>query len=147
MAALGVRQAGAVPVMEALRFRLRSAELLVVLDNCEHLIDACAQLAADLLGSVPGLRMLATSREPLGVPGEVTYLVPPLGVPPESAAEHALAESPAVRLILERASADRAGGSQAAAAIAAVARNWRDHRCQPPPIQRAAAPARGLSVA
>ena len=42
MAALGVRQSGDVPVMEALRFRLRSAELLVVLDNCEHLIDACA---------------------------------------------------------------------------------------------------------
>src|SRR5258707_3435396 len=126
MAALGVRQSGDVPVMEALRFRLRSAELLVVLDNCEHLIDACAQLAADLLGSVPGLRMLATSREPLGVPGEVTYLVPPLGVPPESAGEHALAESPAVRLFLERASAARAGSSQAAAPIAAVARVFRE---------------------
>jgi len=146
MAALGVRQSGDVPVMEALRFRLRSAELLVVLDNCEHLIDACAQLAADLLGSVPGLRMLATSREPLGVPGEVTYLVPPLGVPPESAGEHALAESPAVRLFLERASAARAGSSQAAAPIAAVARICRDLDGLPLPIELAAARASVLSV-
>jgi len=146
MAALGVRQSGDVPVMEALRFRLRSAELLVVLDNCEHLIDACAQLAADLLGSVPGLRMLATSREPLGVPGEVTYGVPPLGVPPESAGEHALAESPAVRLFLERASAARAGSSQTAAPIAAVARICRDLDGLPLPIELAAARASVVSV-
>src|SRR6266700_3668373 len=146
MAALGVRQSGAVPVMEALRFRLRSAELLVVLDNCEHLIDACAQLAADLLGSAPGLRMLATSREPLGVPGEVTYGVPPLGLPPESAGEHALAESPAVRLFLERASAARAGSSQTAAPIAAVARICRDLDGLPLPIELAAARASVLSV-
>ena len=70
MAALGVRQSGEVAVMEALRHRLRSAELLLVLDNCEHLVDACAGLAVALLGSCPGLRVLATSREVLGVPGE-----------------------------------------------------------------------------
>ena len=62
MEVLGVRQAGDVPVMEALRFRLRSAELLLVLDNCEHLLDACAQLAGGLLSGSPGLRVLATSR-------------------------------------------------------------------------------------
>ena len=69
MAALGVRQSGEMPVIEALRYRLRSAELLLVLDNCEHLLGACAALAAALLGSCPGLRVLATSREPLGVAG------------------------------------------------------------------------------
>src|SRR5262249_56088867 len=68
MAALGVRQAGETPPMEALRYRLRSAELLLVLDNCEHLPGACAALAADLLGSCPGLRVLATSPHPLGAP-------------------------------------------------------------------------------
>jgi DNA-binding SARP family transcriptional activator len=56
MEALGVRQAGDVPVIEALRFRLRSAELLLVLDNCEHLLDECAQLAGGLLAGAPGLR-------------------------------------------------------------------------------------------
>ena len=87
MEALGVRQTGDLPVIEALRYRLRSAELLLVLDNCEHLLDSCARLAADLLGSSPGLRVLATSREALGVPGEAVFVVPPLGVPAESADE------------------------------------------------------------
>ena len=64
-----MRQAGDVPVMEALRCRLRSAELLLVLDNCEHLLDACADLADVLLRGSPGLRVLATSREPLGRAG------------------------------------------------------------------------------
>ena len=82
MTALGVRQAGDVPVLEALIYRLRSAELLLVLDNCEHLLDACAALAGALLRAAPGLRVLATSREPLGIPGEVTYPVRPLDLPP-----------------------------------------------------------------
>ena len=91
MAALGVRQSGEMAVMEALRYRLRSAELLLVLDNCEHLVDACAGLAVALLGSAPGLRVLATSREVLGVPGEAVYVVPPLPVPPQSSDVAALA--------------------------------------------------------
>ena len=84
MEALGVRQTGEMPVIEALRYRLRSAELLLVLDNCEHLLGACAELAAALLGGSPGLRVLATSREPLGVPGEAVFPVPPLAVPPDA---------------------------------------------------------------
>ena len=75
MGALGVRQAGDVPVLEALIWRLRSAELLLILDNCEHLLEVCAQLAAALLQAAPGLRVLATSREPLGLSGEVTCAV------------------------------------------------------------------------
>ncbi len=102
MAALGVRQSGEVAVMEALRYRLRSAELLLVLDNCEHLVDACAGLAVALLGSCPGLRVLATSREVLGVPGEAVYVVPPLPVPPQSSDAGALARAPAVRLFEAR---------------------------------------------
>ena len=86
MGALGVRQAGDVPMLEALIYRLRSAELLLILDNCEHLLDACAELARALLRAAPGLRVLATSREPLGIPGEVTYPVRPLDLPPETAA-------------------------------------------------------------
>jgi predicted ATPase/transcriptional regulator with XRE-family HTH domain len=113
MEALGVRQAGEVPVIEALRYRLHSAELLLVLDNCEHLLDACAELASALLSCSPGLRVVATSREPLGVPGEVTYKVVPLAAPPESADSQLTAAAPAVQLFLERASAARGGAERA----------------------------------
>ena len=72
-------------MLEALVYRLRSAELLLILDNCEHLLDACAGLAGALLRAAPGLRVLATSREPLGIPGEVTCPVRPLDLPPQTA--------------------------------------------------------------
>ena len=109
-----MRQSGEVPVMEALRCRLRSAELLLVLDNCEHLLGACADLAAALLGSCPGLRVLVTSREPLGVPGEAVYVVPPLAVPPETADAQALAGAAAVRLFLARGASARPGAGAGA---------------------------------
>jgi len=120
MEALGVRQEASVPVLEALLHRLRSAELLLVMDNCEHLLDACAALAGALLRGSPGLRVLATSRESLGIPGEVVFPVPQLAVPPESAGEETLATSPAVRLFMDRASSAR-GGARAGVAPAAVA--------------------------
>ena len=119
MAALGVRQSGEVAVMEALRYRLRSAELLLVLDNCEHLLDACAGLAAALLGSCPGLRVLATSREVLGVPGEAVYVVPPLPVPPQSSDVGALARAAAVRLFVARARSAAGPGAVVPVEIAA----------------------------
>jgi len=120
MEALGVRQDGDMPVLEALRYRLGSAETVLVLDNCEHLLDACAGLAGALLRSSPGLRVLATSREPLGLPGEVTYQVRPLAVPPEDPDAEGAASAPAVRLFLDRASAAR-GGSLAEAGLGAAA--------------------------
>jgi predicted ATPase len=97
--ALGVRQGGEAPVTDALLFRLRDAGLLLILDNCEHLLDACAELAGTLLHGSPGLRMLATSREPLGLPGEVAFPVPPLAIPAEPADPEAIAHAPAVRLL------------------------------------------------
>ncbi|HXZ69782.1 MAG TPA: hypothetical protein VEH31_02785 [Streptosporangiaceae bacterium] len=139
MEALGVRQAGDVPVAEALRFRLRSAELLLVLDNCEHLLDACAQLAGGLLASSPGLRVLATSREPLGVPGEVAYPVPPLALPTERAGAVAIAGTPAVRLFLDRSWAARAGAGLAGAPVAVIGRICRELDGLPLAIELAAA--------
>ncbi len=146
MEALGVRQTRDVPVIEALRFRLRSAGLLLILDNCEHLLGACAELAVALLSGSPGLRVLATSREPLGVRGEAVYEVPPLAVPPETAGAQVLAGAPAVRLFLQRASAARAGGGVAAAPVAAVARICRELDGLPLAIELAAARASVLSV-
>ena len=144
MAALGVRQTGEMPVLEALRYRLHSAELLLVLDNCEHLLGACAALAAALLGSSPGLRVLATSREPLGVPGEAVFPVPPLAVPPEEADAEALARAPAVRLFLARSALARPGAG--AAPVAVVARICRALDGLPLAIELAAARAGVLSA-
>jgi predicted ATPase/DNA-binding SARP family transcriptional activator len=139
MAALGVRQAGDMPVLEALRYRLRSADLLLVLDNCEHLLDAAAELSGALLRGSPGLRVLATSREPLGVPGEVVYPVLPLTLPAESADDRDIAGAVAVRLFLDRGSAARGGATTGVAPVAVAGRICRKLDGLPLAIELAAA--------
>jgi predicted ATPase/DNA-binding SARP family transcriptional activator len=146
MEALGVRQTGGVPVLEALAYRLRSAELLLVLDNCEHLIDACAGLVAALLAVAPGLRVLATSREPLSVPGEAICPVPPLALPAGGAGPEDVAVAPAVRLFADRASSARAGAGVLASSAAVVGRICRELDGLPLAIELAAARAGVLSV-
>jgi predicted ATPase/DNA-binding CsgD family transcriptional regulator len=84
---------------------LETKEALLILDNCEHLVEACASLADALLRSCPGVRILTTSREPLGVAGEVSWHVPPLALPDvghEQTPEELLRYE-AVRLFVERA--------------------------------------------
>jgi predicted ATPase/DNA-binding CsgD family transcriptional regulator len=78
---LGVRERPGSSLTEALSAYLRTRKLLLLLDNCEHLIDACAELAGALLHSCPGLRVLATSREVLGITGEIAWPVPSLSLP------------------------------------------------------------------
>ncbi|SDZ41134.1 Predicted ATPase [Amycolatopsis xylanica] len=118
LATLGLREAAfAIPPQggnaphqptERLVAALAERSMLLVFDNCEHVIDAIAQLAARLLATCPGLRILATSREPLGITGELIAPVPRLAVsPPGTPAEAALGY-PAVRLFADRASAGRA---------------------------------------
>ena len=110
--------------MDVLTDGLRSRALLLVLDNCEHLVDSCGELAQRLLQHCPELRILATSREPLGVAGETTWRVPPLGLPerrPDLPAAM-VAQSEAARLFAQRASAALPGFSLAQHA-ATVARN------------------------
>jgi predicted ATPase/DNA-binding SARP family transcriptional activator len=146
MEALGMRPGGDVPVIEALRYRLRSARLLLILDNCEHLLDGCAELAGELLRSSPGLHVLTTSREPLGVPGEVAYPVPPLAVPEDLSDPAAIGDAPAVRLFLERCSSARAGGGPEVVPPAVVARICRELDGLPLAIELAAARTSTLSV-
>ena len=88
-------------VVDMLADRLRSRTLLLILDNCEHLLDACADLATALLSVCPDVRIVATSREPLGLPGELVYRVPALSV--SVAGEESVSD--AVRLFVERATA------------------------------------------
>ncbi|MFD7845527.1 ATP-binding protein [Nocardia sp. NPDC059764] len=85
---------------------LPTAPMLLVLDNCEHLVDGVARFVEDLLGRVPALRILATSRQPLGIGGETLWETAPLAVPPADSVE--VADFPSVRLFLDRATAVRA---------------------------------------
>ena len=103
-AALGVSGRSDQPILTNLVPALAARRLLLVLDNCEHLIAACAQLAEVLLGGSPHLRILATSREPLRVLGEVVRRVPPLAVPAPGLLPPlaALAQVESVRLFVER---------------------------------------------
>lgn len=105
--ALGVVEEGGRPVVEALVHHVRERCLLLILDNCEHLVDACAEISAALLQAGPQLSILASSREPLRVPGETTYPVPPLGVPDAGVpgVNDELVRCDAVRLFADRAGA------------------------------------------
>ncbi|MET8157828.1 BTAD domain-containing putative transcriptional regulator [Sphaerisporangium sp. NPDC005289] len=97
--------------VERLARAIRTRRMLLVLDNCEHVIEEAAELAASLLRAAPGLRVLATSREPLGLAGEVVWPVPPLEVPgPAGRADPATLEHfSAVRLFVDRAGAAARG--------------------------------------
>ncbi|HEU4425380.1 MAG TPA: BTAD domain-containing putative transcriptional regulator, partial [Pilimelia sp.] len=102
--ALGVRHDGSVlPADDQLLRHLRDGVALLVLDNCEHLADACATLVERLLAFCPGLRLLTTSREPLGCAGEVQYVIVPLDIPPPGAAPTEVSAYDAVRLFVDRA--------------------------------------------
>jgi predicted ATPase/class 3 adenylate cyclase len=103
--ALDIKEERGRPLAATIRDALRTNELLVVLDNCEHVLGACASLADSVLRACAGVQILATSREPLGVEGEVTLRVPPLTLP--TVEESDPARSEAVRLFIERARAAR----------------------------------------
>ncbi|HEX6307599.1 MAG TPA: BTAD domain-containing putative transcriptional regulator [Longimicrobiales bacterium] len=121
-AALGIRhQAGRSPG-EAVAEYLAGRRALIVLDNCEHVIEAVAELVAPLLREAPNVHILATSRERLAVPGERAVPVPPLGLPPRRARElDTLLGSEAVRLFLDRAAAVMPAFTVDASSAAAIA--------------------------
>ena len=104
---LGVRESPQRSVCDALVEYLRDRELLLLFDTCEHLIDGCAELAEALLRAAPALRIVATSREALGVPGETVYRVPSLSLPEPSTlcSPEMLDDFEATALFIERATA------------------------------------------
>ena len=107
--ALGIQRTEGRPLLATLALAIGPRRLLLILDNCEHLIGACARLAETLLRACPHLTILATSREPLRIPGEVTWRVPSLALPgagPLPPLEK-LAQIEAVALFLDRARARR----------------------------------------
>jgi predicted ATPase/class 3 adenylate cyclase len=100
---LGVREEGGRPLMQTLCAHIKSRKLTLILDNCEQVIEAAAELANTILRSAPDVRILTTSRIALRVPGEQTYVIQPLPVPVRNASLEALQKSPAVQLFVERA--------------------------------------------
>ena len=108
LAALGLRDAllGGAPnaePMDRLVAAIRERETLLILDNCEHVIESAASFAYRVLGECRRLRILATSREPLGITGEALWLVEPLALPEGDAGPGEIESSPAVRLLRDRA--------------------------------------------
>jgi predicted ATPase len=104
-AAVGLREEQSRPLLAALADFLRPKHLLLVLDNCEHLLNACAALADALLRTCPHAQILATSRQALGIAGETAWRVPSLPVPavPHRATVESVTHYEAVRLFIERA--------------------------------------------
>jgi predicted ATPase/DNA-binding SARP family transcriptional activator len=153
LAVLGAREVGlmerggrATDPLERVRRALADKRLLLVLDNCEHLIDSAAQLADAALGASPELRILATSREPLGVAGESLWPVPPLGLPPADVEAAAAPSYPAMRLFLDRATAVRPDFALDHRNVEAVAQVCRRLDGMPLAIELAAARLRSLTA-
>ena len=105
LTSLGLREETGRPLLDALIDYLREKKALLILDNCEHLVETSAQLAEALLQACPNLRLLVSSREALGIAGETAYRVPSLAIPDARLAQSAknIMQCEATRLFIERA--------------------------------------------
>jgi predicted ATPase/DNA-binding CsgD family transcriptional regulator len=151
-AAVGVHEERGRPLLDTLADSLRHRQAVLVLDNCEHLVNACAAVCQRLLASSPGLQMVCTSREPLRVAAEAVWQVPPLGLPahvPPLDDSDGLAEFQdfdAIRLFATRAAAAAPGFTVGPANAAAVATICQALDGLPLAIELAAPWVRVLSV-
>jgi len=144
---LAVRDEPGRPLVDTLCAHVRDRKLLIILDNCEHLVAASAHLANALLRSAPDVRILATSREALHIQGEQTYAVLPLAVPGRNAPPQDLVRSEAVQLFVERARLQKPGFVVTEREAAAVAELCARLDGIPLALELAAARLRSLSVA
>jgi predicted ATPase/class 3 adenylate cyclase len=118
---LGLQEDANTPLVQALCAHCASRRLLLVLDNCEHLVDACASLVNAMLRAAPDVRVLASSREALDVAGEQTYPLPPLALPDPGSSAAVAARSDAGRLFVERARLRQPGFALSERNVKAVA--------------------------
>ena len=151
LAALGLRDAllGGAPnaePTERLIAAIREREALLILDNCEHVIESAAAFAHRVLGECQRLRILATSREPLGITGEALWPAAPLALPEGDAGPSEIESSPAVRLLRDRAGAVRRDLATDPRALATMARVCRALDGMPLAIELAAARLRTMSI-
>ncbi len=146
--ALGLRQETSRPIIETLTAYTSARQLLLILDNCEHMIDACAQLADALLRACPNLRLLTTSRESLGIAGENAFRVPSLAIPDAQRLPplENLAQFDAVRLFVDRAASVAPGFALTEQNARAVAQVCQRLDGIPLAIELAAARVKALSI-
>jgi predicted ATPase/class 3 adenylate cyclase/DNA-binding CsgD family transcriptional regulator len=142
---IGAGGGPAANAVDAVLDAVGSRQLLLLLDNCEHLVQACAEFVNVLLEHCPALRILATSREVLGVPGEVVWPVPPLSLPKPTRPQQ-FADSEAVRLFVERARAANPRFAVTDQNLTALVEVCRHLDGLPLAIELAAARARLLSM-
>lgn len=144
---LGIRDDPERPIMETISEALAERSMLILLDNCEHVIDAAAQLAEALLTSCPQLSILATSREPLSLPGERVLRVPPLGLAPlNPTSPEEIAGSDSVRLFVDRTSLHTPGFAATGRTGPLIAEICRRLDGMPLAIELAAAQLRTFTV-
>ena len=143
--ALGLRERPGRALLDVVREHVGARRVLLVFDNCEHLLGACAAVVDTLVRSCPGLVVLATSREALGVPGELAYPVPSLSLPAEAGSLGVVLRSDAVRLFIDRAVHARANFAVSEGNAAAVAAICRELDGMPLAIELAAARVRMMS--
>jgi len=151
--AIGMPKVGGVlPSIDAVVSKLAPLNTLVLVDNCEHVLQPAARLADMLLRNCPGVRIIATSREPLGLPGEIIFRVPTLTLPPGGSGEGAsediddITQSESVKLFVERATLAKPGFMLTPANAQAIAKIcWRVDGI-PLAIEFAAARVKVLSV-
>src|SRR5690349_17252336 len=151
LSALGLRDAllGDAPNAEPtdrLVAAIRERETLLILDNCEHVIESAAVFAHRVLGECQRLRILATSREPLGITGEALWVVEPLALPEEDAGPGEIESSPAVRLLRDRAGAVRRDLAVDARTLSTMLRVSRALDGMPLAIELAAARLRTMPI-
>jgi predicted ATPase len=143
---LGVREVAGKPLLETLRAQLKGRQLLLVLDNCEHVLDASTHLADAMLRSAAELTIIATSREPLRVAGEQTYPLPALSLPEPAADAQTMERSEAVQLFVERAQKQQPGFALTADRAPVVAQLCIRLDGIPLALELAAARLRSLSI-
>jgi non-specific serine/threonine protein kinase len=145
--ALRIRERPGLDIVEVLRLVLRERQLLLVLDNCEHVLLSCAELVSALLRTCENLSVLATSREPLGVSGEVVYAVPPLPVASAEDSFEQLIACDAVKLLVARIQTTRPGLQLSASTAPLAGRICRLVDGLPLGIELAVSRARSMSLA
>lgn len=143
---LAVPERGDVSALDELVEHLRDQEVMLLLDSCEHLADACAELVHAVLSGCPFVRVVATSRVSLGVPGEVDLTVEPMPTPADDTPLDEMATFASVRLFLDRGRARRRDLATTPEEVRTVARVCRELDGLPLAIELAAARAKTMSV-